>query len=314
VVLATCRRPERLARTLRTLFAQTYPKLEVLVVDNCPAQPGAAEAVAALDDPRVRLLQEPRPGASRARNLGLSAARGELVAFTDDDVDADPDWLGNLVVPFLEDATLGCVTGLILPAQLDTEAEWRFEQYGGFGKGYLPRTFAVDDEGHGPLYPYNAGLFGSGASAAFRRELITELGGFAEDLGPATAARGGEDLDVYLTVLLAGHRLRYEPAAVVWHELRQDAAHLTRQVHSYGIGLSAMITKRVLASAQERRAVLRAVPAAVRYVLASDSPKNAGRERDYPKRLVGYELAGLVYGPVAYLRSRRHDRGARPQS
>lgn len=305
VVVATCRRPERLLRTLRSIAAQTYPELEVLVVDNCPSVAGTAAVVESLGDPRFRLLVEPVPGASRARNRGLFAARGEVVAITDDDVDADPDWAGNLVLPFFEDPAIGCVTGLILPARLDTAAEQQFEEFGGFGKGYLPRTFSITDTEHGPLYPYNAGLFGSGASAAFRAEPFRAAGGFPIDLGPATAARGGEDLDVYLTLLRAGHRLRYEPAAIVRHEHRQDPDLLARQIYSYGIGFSAMVTKRVLSSPDERRAVLRALPAAARYVLASGSPKNAGKTAAYPKRLTAYELAGFAYGPIAYLRSRR---------
>jgi hypothetical protein len=124
---------------------------------------------------------------------------------------------------------------------------------------------------------------------------------------------GGEDLDVYLSVLFAGHRLRYEPAAVVRHEHRQDVDALAKQVYSYGIGLSAMITRRIVASAAERRMVLRALPAAVRYVLAQDSAKNKGKTDDYPTRLTAYELAGLAYGPVAYLRGRRRARALDPR-
>jgi GT2 family glycosyltransferase len=304
VVLATHRRPQRLDRTLRTLQAQTYRDIEVLVVDNAPDGPAAERVVAGLHDARFHYLVEPRPGASRARNLGLHAATADLVAFTDDDVDTDPDWVGHLVAAFGDDPDIGCVTGLILPARLDTAAELLIEQFGGFSKGYRRRTFSLDDTDHGPLYPYNAGLFGSGANAAFRRSLFLDLGGFPVELGPATHARGGEDLDGYLSVLMAGHRIVYEPAAIVRHEHRQGDAQLAQQVYSYGIGLSAMITKRIVDSPAERRAVLRALPAAARYVLASDSAKNAGKSTHYPRRLTAYELVGLAYGPFAYLRSR----------
>ncbi|HEX7462211.1 MAG TPA: glycosyltransferase, partial [Dermatophilaceae bacterium] len=239
VVLATCRRPKRLTRTLHTLAAQTYPEMEVLVVDNCPSVPGAQAAIDAVQDSRIRRLEEPVPGASRARNAGLRAACGEVVAFTDDDVDVDVDWLGNLVTPFYEDPGTACVTGLILPTSLETPAERTIEEFGGFSKGFVPRTFAITDTGHGPMYPYNAGLFGSGACAAFRRRPFLALGGFSADLGPATVARGGEDLDAYLSVLYAGHRLRYAPAAVVRHEHRRDPNQLAKQVYGYGIGLSA---------------------------------------------------------------------------
>lgn len=305
IVLATCRRPERLARTLRTLAAQSYPAFEVLVVDNCPSHPGAADVVAELGDGRFRPLLEPTPGLSRARNLGLRAAAADVVALTDDDVDVDPDWLGSIVVPFYEDPDLACVTGLIMPAQLETEQERVFEQFGGFAKGYVARTYSLSDEGHGPLFPYTAGMFGSGANMACRRESFLGFGGFALDLGVATISRGGEDLDTFLSTLYAGHRLRYEPRAIVWHELRPSQNMLARQIYSYGIGLSAMVTKRVVASTEERRRVMRSMSAAARYLLSKDSPKNAAKSAAYPRRLTAYELIGLAYGPVAYLRSRR---------
>jgi GT2 family glycosyltransferase len=311
IVLATYDRPQRLLRTLQTLAAQTYPAFEVLIVDNCPDRPGAATAVERINDRRFRLLVEPRPGTSHARNTGLKAARTDIVAFTDDDVDADPNWLGNLVVPFYEDPATACVTGLILPQRLDTPAELTFEKFGGFSKGLVPRSFTLDDNARGKsLYPYNVGLFGSGACAAFRRSVLLNLGGFATDLGPATIARGGEDLDAYLSVLHAGYRLHYSPAAIVRHESRTDMSALAQQIYSYGVGVSAMITRRVLHSPAERRAVARIVPIAVKYVLASDSPKNAKKIGAYPRRLDFYELAGLMYGPLAYLRSRSRQRRA----
>jgi GT2 family glycosyltransferase len=308
IVLATYDRPQRLLRTLQTLAAQTYPVFEVLVVDNCPDRPGAATAIERINDRRFRLLVEERPGTSYARNTGLGAADTDIVAFTDDDVDADPDWLGNLVVPFYEDPTTACVTGLILPQRLDTPAELMFEKFGGFSKGLIPRSFTLNDNGHGRLYPYNVGLFGSGACAAFRRSVFLDLGGFALDLGPATIARGGEDLDAYLSVLHAGYRLHYSPAAMVRHESRTDINALARQIYSYGVGVSAMITRRMLNSPAERRAVARIIPVAMKYTLASDSPKNAKKIGTYPRHLDLYELAGLMYGPLAYLRSRRRQR------
>ena len=308
IVLATYDRPERLFRTLKTLADQTYPAFEVLVVDNCPERPGAATAVERVNDRRFRLLAETRPGTSHARNTGLMAASTDIVAFTDDDVDADPDWLGNLVVPFFEDPTIACVTGLILPQRLDTPAELTFEKFGGFSKGLVERDFTLDDDSHGRLYPYNVGLFGSGACAAFRRPVFLDIGGFATDLGPATIARGGEDLDAYLNVLHAGYGIHYSPAAIVRHESRTEMSALAQQVYSYGVGVSAMITRRVLHSPAERRAVARIMPVAMKYVLASDSPKNAKKIGSYPRHLDLYELAGLIYGPLAYLRSRHRQR------
>src|SRR4029453_11177409 len=89
------------------------------------------------------------------------------------------------------------------------------------------------------LFPYAAGRFGSGANTAFRTGVLRALGGFAEDLGAGTPARGGEDLDAYLNVLRAGHRLVYQPRALVWHPHQLDLPGLLRAVHPDGVGVRA---------------------------------------------------------------------------
>ncbi|MET0414404.1 MAG: glycosyltransferase family A protein, partial [Actinoplanes sp.] len=131
VVVTTCEASPTLLHTLASLAAQTHPALEVIVVDNRPATSGVAAFLLRHGVDGVRLIEEPLPGLSRARNAGLAAARGELVAFTDDDVEVDPRWLEALSRPF-EDAPVACVTGLVLPLELQTPAQFWFEQFGGF--------------------------------------------------------------------------------------------------------------------------------------------------------------------------------------
>ena len=167
VVVTTCDRPFQLLRTLEDLLVQTYPSFELIVVDNRPGAGFTREAVTGRygADPRVRYLAEPRMGLSAARNAGLAHARGALVAFTDDDVTVDRHWLSSLAQVLLDDRDTACVTGLILPLELDTPAQLLFEQFGGFGKGFQRRSFDLAPN-HPPdaLFPYAAGRFGSGAT------------------------------------------------------------------------------------------------------------------------------------------------------
>ena len=93
------------------------------------------------------------------------------------------------------------------------------------------------------LYPYSAGIFGTGANFAVDRDLLMGLGGFDETLGAGTPAGGGEDLDAFVRVLRAHRSLVYEPSAVVWHRHRADPGAQRRQLFSYGTGLTPFLTK-----------------------------------------------------------------------
>ncbi len=211
-----------------------------------------------------------------------------------------PDWLGFLVAAF-DQPKVACVTGLILPSQLQTRAQILIEEFGGFSKGFRRRRWDLQENrlSH-PLYPYIFGMYGSGANAAWRRSLLEEIGGYDVRLGTGTRTRGGEDLDVYLNCIRGGYQLVYEPAALVRHEHRRNIEHLRRQVFDYGVGLGAVLTKRMLRP-DERFEMVSRLPAGLDYLLNPRSPKNAGKSANFPKALTAAELAGIAYGPLAYL-------------
>lgn len=308
VVVTTCDRPSQLQRTLDSVLTQTYPLFELIVVDNRPSGTHILDAVRRRYglDPRVRYVAEPRVGLSAARNAGLAHARGEIVAFTDDDVVVDCHWLSSLAHAFRRDDAAACVTGLILPLELETRAQLWFEQFGGFGKGFERRSFDLrSNRPPDALFPYAAGRFGSGANTAFRVGVLRALGGFAVELGAGTPSHGGEDLDAYVNVIRAGHRLVYEPRALLWHPHRTDLRGLSQQIHRYGIGLSAVLTKRFVASREERWQIVRRLPAGLAYAMDPRSAKNAGKGPGYPGWLTLLELAGMLRGPLAYSRARR---------
>lgn len=327
VVVATRDRHQQLAACLRSILAVSYPAFEVIVVDNAPSDDATRRTVAELfgDDPRVRYVREGRPGASHARNVGAAAGRGVVVAFTDDDAVVDELWLAALVAGFGDDPRVACVAGLTLPGALETPAQQAFEAYGGMGLGFEARVYDLEENrGDTRLYPYTAGIFGASNNVAFRRAPFVARGGFDEALGPATPAFGAEDLDVFLALILDGHRIAYQPAAMVRHEHRRDFPELYWQVFTYSAGFTAMLTKWVL---RDRRAgrelagrVPRLLPAALLHRHRGDAGDGCG---DYPPQLRWLERAGYLYGPAAYARSRargwwerrrpaRADRAARP--
>jgi GT2 family glycosyltransferase len=303
VVVTTCAVSSRLAELLVALCAQTLAPVEILVVDNRPATSSTPALVERLRLPLVRYVAEERSGLSRARNAGLAAARGDVVAFADDDVSVTSDWLAALTAPFA-DKSVACVTGLIVPVKVETDAERWFEEFGGYSKGTTSRRFTLETAQQEGLYPYRAGRFGSGANAAFRRDVLVSLGGFDVALGAGTPARGGEDLDIFLTVLRAGHTLLYQPAARVAHPSHPEYAQLRHQLFGYGVGLSAALTKRFITWREDRQAMLRTAGPAFRHLVSAKSPKNMARTADFPKALVATELVGVAVGPLAYLYTR----------
>ena len=230
VIVCTRDRPPALAGCLAALRAQRRPPGEILVVDN--SLEGSARAVAGAH-PGVRWLHEPRPGLSVARNAGLRACTRPLVAFTDDDTRAHPNWTAELVDAFERHPEATAVTGLVLPAALDTEAE-RFFQFdmGGFGSRHVPVRFDARFFAANLALAPQVWRIGAGANMAFRRAVFDRVGGFDERLG-AGAAGCSEDSELWYRILADGGVCLYEPRAVVDHHHRADWRSLRAQMRAY---------------------------------------------------------------------------------
>src|ERR1700722_6351832 len=308
VILCTLGQEERLRRCLPSLLAQRHVEFEVVVVDNQPDTGEAWRAVRAIasGNPRVHYVAEPRIGLSVARNRGVSETNAEIVAFTDDDVVADPDWLEWLVAPFSEPGvTAAC--GMVLPLELETEAQKRFEQYGGFSKGLERRTYDLfTGRSTRPLlYPFLGDLFGGGNSMAFQRRDLLAAGGFDPALGAGSPTGGGEDIYALSTAILRGGRLVYEPRSLCWHEHRRDGDGLRGQVFGYGVGLGAIMTKALTSDPRFYAAAARSMPFALgsswrRRVSAGRQPKDGDGVTTFRKELLQAHRRGIIRGPLRY--------------
>jgi GT2 family glycosyltransferase len=318
VVVCTRNRAEILRGCLERLRALTYPTAEFIIVDNAPVDEQTRRVVAELgeSDARFRYVREDRPGLSRARNVGLSHAGGTYVAYTDDDVSVDPLWLHGLVRGFRRRPNTGCVTGLVCTASITTGAEAYFDaRAASWSTRCEPLIFDLDEYRPAEaLYPYSAGVFGTGANVAFDRGVLRGLGGFDEALGAGTPTRGGEDLDMFVRVVRAGRAIVYEPSAMVWHHHRADDDSLRRQMFSYGTGLTAYLTK-LLSQPDTRGDVLRRVPLGMRRmarIRGTTAERLHGRVAP-PRGALLREFAGFAVGPLLYRRALRLARSsARP--
>jgi GT2 family glycosyltransferase len=310
VVIATRERPQLLARCLRSLAELDYPDYEVIVVDNAPLTDDTVQLIRQWTELSVRYVREDRRGLAAAHNRGLLEAHGAIVAFTDDDVIVDKCWLREIVGAFRAGDDVACVTGLIMPAELQTQPQVILEAQGNFGKGFRQRV--VDLGTHrpaDPLFPFTAGKLGSGANMSFDRDKLRAVGGFDPATGVGTAARGGDDLSAFFTVIAAGFQLVYQPTALVWHHHRRDFDSMVGQAHGYGVGLGAYLMSAVWRHPALLGSALRRAPAALAYAFGPSSPRTANASGSgWPRKLIWLERRGLLLGPFAYMRSRWNTR------
>jgi glycosyltransferase involved in cell wall biosynthesis len=307
VVVCTREHPRELARCLDSLLAQQYPGFRVLVVDNAPTTGATAAVVAAAAvHGAVDYLVEPAPGLSHARNRAVAAAPGEILAWIDDDEAADPHWLSEIARALADHPTADVVTGAVVPAELETDAQVWFEQFGGHskGRGFTPDVFSpATAHQQSPLYPLPP--FGAGANMTFRPGVLERIGGFDPALGAGTPAMGSEDTLAFTQVLLAGGTIAYQPSALVRHYHRRDLAGLRRQLAGYGCGLTAAYTSLILSRPGLIWPLLRLVPRALRDLWGAGAPRLAGLGADFPREVLRANRRGMLAGPAAYLRGRR---------
>ncbi len=306
VIIATRDRTESLAACLQSFDDVEYPNYEIIVVDNAPATQATAQLIESRfsGNERIRYTCEPHPGLGWAHNCGLRYASGEFIAFTDDDVTVDRHWLSELLVGFALGNDVGCVTGLVVPEEIETASQYWFDVHSGFNKGFRRRLF--DLHGNRPadrLFPYRTSMCGTGANMAFRASALRHLGGFDPALGPGTKAKNGEDLDIYFRIIDAGYQLVYQPRAFVHHRHRSDYAALRDQFYTYGVGFTAYLTKLVVRAPLDGLRLVLRIPAIVAFARHTRTVDDSTREMPYPAELTKVELRGRFYGPVAYARS-----------
>lgn len=290
IVICTHERPDDLGRALHAVLAVAQADDEVLVIDNNPVTARTAEVCTRLG---VQRIVEPRRGLNWARNAGLAAARRDVVAYVDDDVRVTPFWRANIACEFAV-PQVGCVTGLVLPIELETEAQEQFEVFSAHRRTFERRRFSRASG----VVPSRADVVGIGANMAFRRETAAAIGGFDTRLDAGTRTRAGGDTDMFARILDAGHDIVYVPRAQVWHRHRRTMEELRDCVFGYGAGTFAMLTKRVVEGGD-----LRALETAARWLVGTTLKAVRLRLTGAPApplRLNAAEWSGALCGPLFY--------------
>lgn len=281
VGVATCGRPEGLARCLEALVVQTAAPEHVVVIDQDPSEdPRAVVATCGLAD--VTYLEQPRLGLSASRNLALRTARGEVLAVTDDDCVPEPGWLEAIGAALQRPPVPGAVTGPILPLGDQPPGTYAVSL----------RESGVPSDHAGRTHPWDVG---SGGNFAAPVALLRRHGGWDERLGVGSRGRAAEDADLLYRLLSAGHIVRYEPAAVVRHEWQARARRLSTR-WSYGYGLGAMCGLRLAAGDGFALRMLGGyVRLHARPLLAGVVHRDRGKLAEHGRAL-GSLVPGIAYG------------------
>jgi glucosyl-dolichyl phosphate glucuronosyltransferase len=219
VIVCTYNRCKMLEKALDSLVASallTSFEWEVLVVDNNSTDQTQAVVYGFGQryPGRFRYVFEPRQGVSYARNAGISKSRGDVLAFMDDDVTADPEWLKNLTAALHGGGYVGA-GGRIVPVWKSQPPKWLPIE-----RPHALAPFVSFDLGSEPG-PLNEPPFG--ANMAFRKEVFKKYGRFRTDLGRcADKLLSNEDTEFGNRLLASGEQLRWEPSAVMHHPVPED--------------------------------------------------------------------------------------------
>ncbi|PYR31666.1 MAG: hypothetical protein DMF90_25130 [Acidobacteria bacterium] len=213
VVVCAYNAADTLEDCLSSLDRLTYPDYEVILVND-----GSSDATGdiARQHSRVRIIEVPNAGLSAARNVGLAAATGEIVAYTDADTRVDRDWLTYLVQPFLTSDVVGSGGPNVVPDDDPPVAQCVARAPGG------PTHVLLDDRiaEHVP-----------GCNMAFRRDALLAVGGF-----DPLYLRAGDDVDMCWRLQTRGWRIGFASSALVWHHHRTAVTAYWRQQVGYGEG------------------------------------------------------------------------------
>lgn len=213
VVVCAYNAADTLETCLASLEQLTYPDYEIVLVND-----GSRDRTSEIGHrcPRVRVIDIPNGGLSAARNVGLAAATGDIVAYTDADVSVDRDWLTFLVQPFLTSEVVASGGPNVVPPDDPPMAQSIARAPGG------PTHVLLDDRTaeHVP-----------GCNMAFRREALLAIGGFNP-----VYLRAGDDVDVCWRLQARGWKIGFAAAALVWHHHRSSVKAYWRQQVGYGEG------------------------------------------------------------------------------
>lgn len=205
VIIATRNRPEKIAPCLRSVLANKFSSYEIIIVDQSDDE-ATGEECRLIRSSRTRYFRLNNKGKSKALNFALDKARGEIIAFTDDDCLVEKNWLGEIAKSFLKHPQVAAVFGKVLPFCPQENKNL-----------FCACTFSKKRE---MIFsqPVDHLQVGYGNNMAFRAKFFKKIGNFKEWLGPGSVGRSAEDAEIILRTLFKGCQILYNPRVTIYHD------------------------------------------------------------------------------------------------
>ena len=232
VVICSRERPALLLDTVRSVLAGARVPDELLVVDQSVEENTELLALGPVRGCDVRYVRTELTGLSRARNVGMRAARHDIVVLLDDDMFVEEDWLESLLSGLPADPR-AVVTGRVLAAPPKRP-----------GDAVPPAALVTSENPATYVGPQPRDVV-PGANVAFHRQEVLELGGYDERLGAGTRFSAADDNDMGHRMLVAGFRVQHVPNAVVLHRAWRPRAERLLLRWRYGRGKGAFYAKHI---------------------------------------------------------------------
>lgn len=283
VLICSRHRPQMLLDTVRSVLAGDAVPTELVVVDQSAWALAELAAMRQVDGCSVRYVHSATTGLSRARNVALRTASGEVAVLIDDDMFVDSAWLRSLLAG-LPEGLRAVATGRVLPAPDEGRG------------GSVPAAALVTREEPAVYRGLQPLDIVPGANVALRREFVLALGGYDERLGAGTRFSAADDNDIGHRLLLAGAEVHHVPAAIVLHRAWRSERELLLLRWRYGRGKGAFYAKH---AGLRERWVLRRAARDVATRLRRAARNAARRPRSSAGELVA--LAGITSGALEWV-------------
>ncbi len=214
-IICTHNRDQYLGAAIDSLLAQTLHDIEIIVVDNGSTDSTAEVVQPRLSDSRLRYVYEPTLGLSTARNTGAKTAKGDILAYLDDDAVASPQWLASLLEVYENNSRVAIAGGkvtLLWPPGVVRPPAWLSDD--------LASGLGAYDLGERMQYIKNPSLTPRGLNYSLRKTFLDSVGGFDVNLGRVGKnLLSNEELHMTQLALKNGWHVVYVPNALAAHNV-----------------------------------------------------------------------------------------------